>query len=144
MFKAVKDASKRSFIKFLESHYYVPFPRKIKVWICWTIYLELIFGTPKVHDSTCRLSNEEWRQTVKMDVTTCDASCQLPTRNKNKNWQSYCVDKFLKIYRNKTRYNSGENGQCCWLSNAVHCVKSVRIRSFSGPYFTTFGLNRER
>ena len=25
-----------------------------------------------------------------------------------------------------------------------HCVKIVQIRSFSGPYFPTFGLNRER
>ena len=25
-----------------------------------------------------------------------------------------------------------------------HCVKSVQIRSFSGPYFPTFGLNTER
>ena len=25
-----------------------------------------------------------------------------------------------------------------------HCVKSVRIRSFSGPYCPTFGLNTER
>ena len=24
-----------------------------------------------------------------------------------------------------------------------HCVKSVRIRSYSGPYFPTFGLNTE-
>ena len=26
----------------------------------------------------------------------------------------------------------------------LHCVKSVRIRRFSGPYFTAFGLNTER
>ena len=26
----------------------------------------------------------------------------------------------------------------------LHCVKSVRIRSYSGPYFPTFGLNTER
>ena len=26
----------------------------------------------------------------------------------------------------------------------MHCVKSVRIRSFSGPYFLVFGLNTER
>ena len=26
----------------------------------------------------------------------------------------------------------------------VHCVKSVPIRSFSGPYFAAFGLNMER
>ena len=25
-----------------------------------------------------------------------------------------------------------------------HCVKSVRIWSFSGPYFSAFGLNTER
>ena len=25
-----------------------------------------------------------------------------------------------------------------------HCVKSIRIRSFSGPYFPAFGLNTER
>ena len=27
--------------------------------------------------------------------------------------------------------------------NVNHCVKSVRIRSFSGPYFPAFGLNTE-
>ena len=26
----------------------------------------------------------------------------------------------------------------------MHCGKSVRIRSFSGPYFPAFGLNTER
>ena len=25
-----------------------------------------------------------------------------------------------------------------------HCVKNVRIRSYSGPYFPTFGLNTKR
>ena len=29
------------------------------------------------------------------------------------------------------------------LSRNFHCVKSVRIRSFSGPYFPAFGLNTE-
>ena len=28
--------------------------------------------------------------------------------------------------------------------NLNHCVKSVRIRSFSGPYFSAFGLNTDR
>ena len=32
-----------------------------------------------------------------------------------------------------------------WKKNeATHCVKSVRIRSFSGLYFPTFGLNAGR
>ena len=26
----------------------------------------------------------------------------------------------------------------------LHCEKSVRIRSYSGPYFPAFGLNTER
>ena len=29
-------------------------------------------------------------------------------------------------------------------SEKLHCLKSVRIRSFSGPYFPAFGLNTER
>ena len=30
------------------------------------------------------------------------------------------------------------------LSTRSHCVKSVGIRSYPGPYFTIFGLNTER
>ena len=29
-------------------------------------------------------------------------------------------------------------------SKKIHCVKSVRIRSYSDPYFPVFGLNTER
>ena len=29
-------------------------------------------------------------------------------------------------------------------SRGVHCVKGVRIRRFSGPYFPAFGLNTDR
>ena len=30
------------------------------------------------------------------------------------------------------------------LDNLFHCVRGVRIRSYSGPYFPAFGLNTER
>ena len=30
------------------------------------------------------------------------------------------------------------------LLGSIHCVKSVRIRSYSGPHFPAFGLNTER
>ena len=30
------------------------------------------------------------------------------------------------------------------LVRKTHCVKNVRIRSYSGPYFPAFGLNTER
>ena len=32
----------------------------------------------------------------------------------------------------------------CSLLDRSHCVKTVRIRSFSGPYFPAFGLNTEK
>ena len=32
----------------------------------------------------------------------------------------------------------------CPFSDCVHCIKSVRIRSFSGPYFSAFGLNTDQ
>ena len=32
----------------------------------------------------------------------------------------------------------------CRVFIEAHCVKSVRIRSYSDPYFPTFGLNTER
>ena len=33
---------------------------------------------------------------------------------------------------------------CILISFPFHCVKSVYIRNFSGPYFPAFGLNTER
>ena len=30
------------------------------------------------------------------------------------------------------------------MHNSTHCVKSVRIRSYSGPHFSAFGLNTKR
>ena len=32
----------------------------------------------------------------------------------------------------------------CQPLDIMHCMKSVRIRSFSGPYFPAFGLNTDR
>ena len=41
------------------------------------------------------------------------------------------------IVTNAPLSNATENSE-------LYCVKSVRIRSFSGPYFLAFGLNTER
>ena len=42
-------------------------------------------------------------------------------------------------------YGSGNNFNISsWNINAIHCVKNVRIRSYSGPHFPAFGLNTER
>ena len=47
------------------------------------------------------------------------------TKNLSKYWFQYC--KIFDIY-------------ICF----IHCVKSVRIRSYSGPHFPAFGLNMQR
>ena len=41
---------------------------------------------------------------------------------------------------NTKKWNNNNKKNKC----KVHCAKSARIRSFSGPYFSTFGLNKER
>ena len=48
-----------------------------------------------------------------------------------------------KIKSNFDYFSVGlQNMICYW--NKTHCVKSVRIRSYFGPHFPTFGLNKER
>ena len=37
-----------------------------------------------------------------------------------------------------------ENGERHTYLYYMHCVKSVRIRSYSGPHFPAFGLNTQR
>ena len=44
--------------------------------------------------------------------------------------------KTLKLIKSKNQ-NSKNNGY-------IHCVKSVRIRSYSGPHFSAFRLNMEK
>ena len=39
--------------------------------------------------------------------------------------------------------NNPKNWFKIYVQKNLHCVKSVRIRSFSGPFFPAFGLNME-
>ena len=48
-------------------------------------------------------------------------------------WKHQKISDFLVIFR-------GYNLKCI----NFHCLKSVHIRNFSGPYFPEFGLNTER
>ena len=43
-----------------------------------------------------------------------------------------------------TRRSSPTNLHITYLHTDIPCVKSVRIRSYSGPYFPALGLNTER
>ena len=61
-----------------------------------------------------------------------------------------------KYFSHFCRYNSSNNEHtfsdifpsffkvCTHFAASVHCVKSVRIRSYSGPHFPAFELNTER
>ena len=59
----------------------------------------------------------------------------LPSyRNQSTDLQTKLIDWFLY-----------EANTCISLVNtSYHCMKSVRIRSYSGPYFPAFGLNTEK
>ena len=53
----------------------------------------------------------------------------------------------LVAYRIEKRFPEGMVRNTLFYSNfkhKLHCAKSVRIRSFSGPYFAAFRLNKER
>ena len=51
---------------------------------------------------------------------------------------------YLKIQESFTEYYLCIKEYFDMLFFTRHCIKSVRIRSYSGPYFTAFGLNTER
>ena len=44
----------------------------------------------------------------------------------------------------KMKFSVKENTDLFTFSKEIHCVKSIRSRSFSGPFFLTFGLNTKR
>ena len=48
---------------------------------------------------------------------------------------------YQKYYQNLVKDLNGAFCENCYI---LHCVKSVRIRSYSCPYFPAFGLNTER
>ena len=55
--------------------------------------------------------------------------------------------KFEKIWKNLSKWRSRNNcrsGTFTLKMYSCHCVKSVCIRSYSGPHFPAFGLNTER
>ena len=47
------------------------------------------------------------------------------------------------MYRSQQKNKKIDGRRLYWNSKAKHCMKSVRILSFSGPYFPVFGLNTE-
>ena len=57
---------------------------------------------------------------------------------------------FDKVADLQTTYSGEAQTSCAFywfvllLASLLHCVKSVRIRSYSDPYFPAFGQNTER
>ena len=60
-------------------------------------------------------------------------------------WKSFLIpSKNVRKPKDFLRFQDGSKGDGGMKRVDRHCVKSVRIRSFSGPYFPAFGLNTER
>ena len=51
------------------------------------------------------------------------------------------MKRYIEISKSKEMLGRGE---IAFIFSAIHCVKRVHIRSFSGPLFPAFGLNTER
>ena len=52
---------------------------------------------------------------------------------------------YIFFLMGEVKYNFSCKSTSLWRgSYNLHCVKSARIRSYSGPYFSAFGLNTER
>ena len=51
------------------------------------------------------------------------------------------MKRYIEISKSKEILGRGE---IAFIFSAIHCVKRVHIRSFSGPLFPAFGLNTER
>ena len=51
---------------------------------------------------------------------------------------------FCRIRYNFLRSNGVNGDNVAKFTRAEHCVKSVRIRSYSGPHFPAFGLNTDQ
>ena len=62
--------------------------------------------------------------------TSCIAILWFDDRILEEIYETY----YVRMYRNWDRT----------IMRLCHCVKNIRIRSYSGPYFPPFGLNTER
>ena len=63
---------------------------------------------------------------------------------KYKNWKKHLIEGDTTAKTNNPNFFLWASLMLIWAYFEVrHCMKSVFIRSFSGPYFTVFGLNME-
>ena len=68
-----------------------------------------------------------WSLTLSWRRSLSNRNQSINLLSKSMNWLLYDRDLYQERVKKKM--------------NVLHCVKSVRIRSYSGPYFPAFGLN---
>ena len=85
-------------------------------------------------------------------ASVCSKCIIYPTRPPNSSWLSdggFCLVVKIKrilwiFFYFKTNGKAQRRSAKCFLCWGLHCVKSVSIQSFSGPFFPAFRLNTER
>ena len=60
-------------------------------------------------------------------------------KNRIQNELIECYSEFEKVFQNIPNKHAPLRS-----SKGLHCVKGVRIRSYSAPHFPTFGLNTQQ
>ena len=114
---------------------------KLRIWTLFTQFLSLIFFIQRDFGFV-KIVTKTFMTFLKL----CKAACQkcrtkvfLHIKIAVKNFQ-ICYNFLVR----NLRFQIVTSNQPKISESNLHCVKSVRIRSFSGPYFSTFGLNMER
>ena len=114
---------------------------KLRIWTLFTQFLSLIFFIQR-HFGFLKIVTKTFMTFLKL----CKVACQkcrtnifLHIKIAVKNFQ-ICYNFLVR----NLRFQIVNSNQPKISESNLHCVKSVRIRSFSGPYFSTFGLNMER
>ena len=59
-------------------------------------------------------------------------------------YHSWCKSKYILVYLDFIHLPQNKYLLKTQRKLSIYCVKSVRIRSYSGPYFSSFGLNTEK
>ena len=96
----------------------------------------------KLHQQSWEISKQSHRlQTTRLKLPHTRLTW-TKTKNKNRKKTKKATD--IKPYWRNYYHRTQRASFFLTFSLQVHCVKSVRIWSFSCPYFPAFGLNTER
>ena len=102
------------------------------IWIPYTINMKDYGGINKFEWKFNKIYGERSSHMGSVEIWE-GIFLRLILKDQRRNWHCLFVIHFVDPYLRVDRF----------FKKRTHCVKRVCIRSYSGPYFPTFGLNTE-